>query len=78
MDEIEVRLKGQLDESWSDWLGGLAIAHTENGETVLTGSVRDQSALLGLLNKMSALGLRVISVALRDSLPHGHKEAPKM
>ncbi len=78
MEKIEVRIRAELDENWSDWLGGLTIAHTEDGETVLTGSVRDQSALLGLLNKLSGLGLRVLSVASTETLASGHKEASKM
>ncbi len=78
MDEIEIRLKGQIDRNWSDWLEGLAIAHTENGETILTGSVRDQSALLGLLNKLSGLGLRAISVASRGIQNKRLKEVPDM
>ncbi len=78
MEEIEVRIKGHINRDWSDWLEGLAIAHTEDGETILTGSLRDQSALLGLLNKLSGLGLPILSVALTESLPHSRKEAPKM
>ncbi len=78
MEKIEIRIKGQIDKTWSEWLGGLDIAHTENGETLLTGSVRDQSALLGLLNKLSGLGLRVLSVASSETLASGHKEAPNM
>ncbi len=78
MQQVEIRLKGQIDRNWSDWLGGLTISHTENGQTVLTGSVRDQSALLGLLNRLSGLGLRVISVASSEGSPPNHKEAPKV
>jgi hypothetical protein len=63
VEEIEVRVKGQIDLNWSGWLGGLAVAHVENGETILTGSVRDQSALLGLMNRLSGLGLHILSVA---------------
>ncbi|OGO39842.1 MAG: hypothetical protein A2147_03745 [Chloroflexi bacterium RBG_16_57_8] len=62
MEAIEIRIRGQIDKSWSDWLGGLTIAHNAAGDTVLTGSVRDQSALVGLLNRLSGLGLRLVSV----------------
>ncbi len=78
MEEIEVRIQGQINRNWSEWLEGLAIAPTEDGETILTGSVRDQSALLGLLNKLSGLGLHILSVASSGTLASGHKEAPKM
>ncbi len=39
MSQVEIRVKGRIDERWSDWLDGLAIAHTEEDETVLTGII---------------------------------------
>lgn len=63
MQQIEIRIKGQIDLDWSDWMGGLAISHTGQGETVLKGSVRDQAALYGLLNKLNDLGIQLVSVA---------------
>ena len=58
----EIRLKGYLDKSWADWLGGLAIIHEESGETLLSGSLADQAALYGVLNQLSRLGIQLISV----------------
>ncbi len=78
MQQVEVHIRGHIDRDWSDWLEGLAVAHTENGETILTGSLRDQSALLGLVNSLSNLGLRILSVALKEVLPQSHKGASKM
>jgi GTPase len=37
MLKIEVRVKGQIDHGWSDWLGELAISYTDDGNTVLSG-----------------------------------------
>jgi hypothetical protein len=59
--KIEIRVKGRIDEHWSDWFEGLAITHTEN-ETVLVGPVADQAALYGLLASLGALGLPLVSV----------------
>jgi hypothetical protein len=79
MQQVEVRIKGHIDRDWSDWITEVTVTHTAQGETVLSGSVRDQSALLGLMNNLSGLGLRILSVALQESLPQRHhKEAPKM
>ena len=61
MQSIEIRVKGRLDEHWSDWFDGLTIAHTGD-ETVLTGSVVDQTALYGVLSKLRNLGLPLVSV----------------
>jgi hypothetical protein len=63
MQQIEIRVKGQIDRNWSGRLGGLTINHTGGGETLLTGSVRDQAALHGLLDRLADLGLQLISVA---------------
>jgi hypothetical protein len=62
MQQMEIRIKGRIDKQWSDWLGNLSITYAENGETVLTGLVRDQAALYGLLNRLSSLGLQLNSV----------------
>ena len=57
MQQIQIRVKGKIDERWSEWLDGLTITHTEEGDTVLTGSVLDQSAVYGLIAKLRDLGL---------------------
>ena len=58
----KIKVKGHLDPSWSGWLDGLAIEPQAQGETLLTGPVRDQAALHGLLNKIRDLGLLLLSV----------------
>ena len=58
----EIRVKGHIPEDWSEWLGGMPFTHTLNGETVLTGPVRDQAALYGVLLKVRDLGLILIAV----------------
>jgi hypothetical protein len=62
MQQVEIRVKGQIDERWSEWLEGLTITHTVAGETVLTGSVLDQSELYGLIARLRDLGLPLLSV----------------
>ena len=62
MEQVELRLKRHVDTGWSDWLGGLAVNHMAEGETVLTGTVCDQSALLGVLNRLPDMGIQLISV----------------
>jgi hypothetical protein len=55
-----------LGEDWREWFGGLQIATGEEGQTVLTGPVRDQAALYGLLARLRDLGLPLLSVNLVD------------
>ena len=62
----EIRVRGILDDSWSDWLDGLSITPTDDGNTVLAGPIRDQCALHGLLVKIRDLGLPLLSVEQRE------------
>jgi len=58
----QIRIKGHLGHHWSDWFEGLTIQLTDNGETVLTGSVVDQAALHGVLRRVRDVGLPLLSV----------------
>jgi hypothetical protein len=57
-----IKIKGQLDSSRSEWFEGCTIIREEDGTTVLTGPVADQSALYGVLNKIRNLNLSIVSV----------------
>ena len=59
---FEIRVKGHLDESWSDWSGGLEMKLSENGEMMLSGLIQDQAALMGIINKLYSLNLALLSV----------------
>lgn len=61
-DYCEIFVKGQLDTDWSGWLEGLTITHNDKGETIVSGPIRDQAALYGLLAKMRDMALFLISV----------------
>jgi hypothetical protein len=58
----EIRLKGHLDDRWSDWFEGLTITLEEDGDMLLTGPVADQAALHGLLKRVRDLGMPLLSV----------------
>jgi hypothetical protein len=60
--QYQIKVQGHLDSSWKDTFGGLTISNLENGEAELSGSIQDQSALQGVLNRISNLGLTLISV----------------
>ncbi len=58
----EICIKGQLSEIWADWFDGMAIEYQENDRMILYGCVADQSALMGILNKLVHLNLTLISL----------------
>lgn len=68
----QIRIKGHLGSEWTDWFEGLTITLQDNGETLLTGPVRDQAALYGLLKKVRNLGLPLLAVS---SIEPGQAEA---
>ena len=70
----QVRVRGHLDASWSEWLGGWTIVHNQDGTTALTGPVADQAALYGLLVKIRDLGLALVSVNEIESTSWTSKE----
>jgi len=75
MQQIEIRVKGQINPQWSEWFGGLTINHSGSDETVFTGLILDQASLYGIIARMRDLGLQLISVSSEDVQEdfHEHK-----
>ena len=63
-------VQGQIGERWASWFDDLTVlteaSPGEDARTVLTGPVRDQAALLGLLQKLYTLGLPLLLVERMD------------
>ena len=61
----QIVVPGELDESWTDWDGGMKVEVVCEGDsspvTSLTGAL-DQAALHGVLRRLYSLGLPLISV----------------
>jgi hypothetical protein len=61
----QIKVPGQLDESWVHWVEGLTLAIEREGKgpplTILTATL-DQAALQGLLRRLYSLGLPLVSV----------------
>ncbi len=58
----EIHVKGHLNTSWSDWLEGMEMRLLDNGEMILSGTIVDQAALMGVLNKLVRLNLTLLSL----------------
>jgi len=67
MQQVEIRVNGHLDKSWANRLFSLQITHTSDGNTVLSGPLRDQAELQGILFRLADLGLELISVTTSSS-----------
>lgn len=65
-----IRIKGQLDASWSDRLAGMTLTISGGKDTpnmtVLEGRLKDQTALTGVLNTLYDLQLPLLSVDCLD------------
>jgi hypothetical protein len=85
-DKYRILIRGTLDASWSDRLGGMTIsaARPVGGAptTTLIGELADQSVLVGVLNTLHDLGIPLIKVERVGaeaenrpaSLPAGHED----
>ena len=61
---------GELDERFGDAFADLSVRAT-NGHTELTGSLRDQSQMLGVLRQLFDLGLEIESISATFGPPDG-------
>ena len=61
-DRYEIQVVGHLADRWAAWFDGMTLTRRADGTTVLDGPVADQSALHGLLRKVSDLGVPLVSV----------------
>jgi hypothetical protein len=62
----QIRVNGHLGHQWADWFDGMHISQEDNGDSILTGPIRDQAALYGLLKKIRDLGLPLLALTLID------------
>jgi hypothetical protein len=63
-----IRVRGHIDESFADQLGGMIITRAFTSEkdpmTILIGHMTDQAALSGVLNELYELHLPLLTVEL--------------
>ena len=58
-------LRGRLSESFESAFDGMTLEHGPN-RTVLTGDVRDQAQLYGLIGQLQEFGIELLAVEPTD------------
>lgn len=66
----QITAKGKLAGHWGDWFNGATIRTKQNlhgnRHTILTCHVKDQAALLGILNRLNSLNLPLLNMTLME------------
>lgn len=60
-----IRFQGAIDESWRQYLGAGWKIQSDDGapeSTTITGLIRDQAALIGMLSSLYDIGLPLLEV----------------
>jgi hypothetical protein len=74
--KYHIVVKGRLDDRWAKWFNGTTRKDEQDRHgmpcTRLTCSVRDQSELIGILNRLSNLNLPLLEV--KWMTPEEHKK----
>jgi len=65
----QIRVRGILDPAWVDSFCGLRVLPSarERNVTILTGTLPDQAALLGVLNALYDLQIPLLSIVNLDA-----------
>jgi hypothetical protein len=61
-----IRIQGVLHDRWKNWFIGMTIINTDSDETIIEGLIKDQSALVGVINQIHSLNLRLISINAKE------------
>jgi hypothetical protein len=60
--QYRIRVRGHLPDGWSEVVERMEIICEADGNTTISGPIRDQSELYGLISRLQNLGLTLISI----------------
>jgi hypothetical protein len=72
-ESYEIVVMNHLDDRWSIWFEGMKVSNLGYGLAALSGSVRDQAALHGILARIRDLNLKLVSVNRIESARRAEK-----
>ena len=64
--KIQVKVKGHLDKQWEEIFQGMHFSY-EKDITILTGNLKDDAQLHGILNTIRDFNLKLMSVNPLDT-----------
>ena len=59
--KTEIKVEGHLDKKWKNSFEGMKISY-EAGNTILSGNIKDEAHLHGILNIIRDLNIKLISI----------------
>jgi len=59
--KTKIKVQEHLDKKWKDCFEGMEISY-EGNNTILTGNLKDEAHMHGILNQIRDLNLKLISV----------------
>jgi hypothetical protein len=59
--KTKIKIQGHLDKKWEDWFDGMRIIY-DGDNTILSGIIKDEAFMHGILNKIRDLNLNLISI----------------
>jgi hypothetical protein len=59
--KTEIKVQGYLDKRWKSSFEGMEISYSGNN-TLLTGDIKDEAHLHGVLNQIRDLNLKLLSI----------------
>ncbi|MCE7989991.1 MAG: hypothetical protein DYG89_53270 [Caldilinea sp. CFX5] len=65
----QIRVKGHFDRKLMEWFAPLTVTNEAQGEALLTGPIRDQAELYGVLLKLYNLNFTLLAVQPAPTAP---------
>jgi hypothetical protein len=61
-NRYQIQVQGHFDHALAEWFAPFSIANRPNGAATITGPIRDQAELFGILLKLYNLNFTLIAV----------------
>ena len=68
----QIRIEGHTSLDWSASFDEVTIQHTQDGQTILTGTLPDQTALHGVLMRIRDMGLSLVEIKRIENPQESH------